>query len=111
MARACTLVMSPRYVYAKYVLVFEHTGQPYHTQLTLPSQYIPSITEAALGRLTRESKTPELRTMCLQVVSDRCDDSVMPVSSFEHCNGLKERDTLPGAHANIRTTILMQPRD
>jgi len=30
--------------------------------------YIPSITEAALERLTRESKTPELRTMCLQVV-------------------------------------------
>ena len=37
--------------------------------LALFSQYIPNIVEAALERLTRESKTPELRTMCLQVVS------------------------------------------
>ena len=37
--------------------------------LGLFSQYIPNIVEAALERLTRESKTPELRTMCLQVVS------------------------------------------
>lgn len=32
-------------------------------------QYIPSIMEVALERLTRESKTVDMRRMCLQVVS------------------------------------------
>ena len=37
--------------------------------LSLSHQYIPTIAEAVLERLTRESKTPEVRTMCIQVVS------------------------------------------
>jgi ATP/maltotriose-dependent transcriptional regulator MalT len=32
-------------------------------------QYIPNIMGAVLERLTQQSKTSELKTMCLQVVS------------------------------------------
>lgn len=38
-------------------------------------QVIPLFVEVALARLTREVKTSELRTMCLQVVSKGFDFS------------------------------------
>ena len=41
-----------------------------------PGQYLPTIAEVAMSRLTRESRTPDLRTMCLQVVSGGRDRSI-----------------------------------
>lgn len=40
---------------------------PYHPCAFFVAQCIPLFVEAALERLTREVKTSELRTMCLQV--------------------------------------------
>lgn len=45
-----------------------HISGPFTNVYVSVTQCIPSFVELVLGRLVREVKTSELRTMCLQVV-------------------------------------------
>ena len=48
--------------------------------LVLFRQYIPSLMEVALERLTRESKTTDMRRMCLQVVRLEMKTEIVGIS-------------------------------